>query len=91
MTKILILKVDARISHNTNFFITNIDNTSERNLVSSTLNINIMDKVENCEIYQSNNEILTVLYCCQLKSILPATCCLEKIKRDNTENLIKLF
>jgi len=84
-------KVDARISHNTNFFITNIDNTSDRNLVSSTLNIKIMNKVNNCEIYQSNNEISQFYIVVSSNQFTSNDAALEKIKKENTENLIKLF
>lgn len=84
-------KVDASISHSSNFFITNIDNTSERNLVSSTLNIKIMNKVSNCEIYQTNNEISQFYIVVSSNQFTSNDAALEKIKRENTENLIKLF
>jgi len=84
-------KIDSSISHNSNFFITNIDNTSERNLVSSTLNITIMDMVENCEIYQASNEISQFYIVVSSKQFTSNDAALEKIKKDNTENLVKLF
>ena len=84
-------KVDANISHNSNFFITNIDNTSERNLVSSTLNIKIMNKVRNCEIYQSNNEISQFYIVVSSNQFTSNDAALEKIKKENAENLVKLF
>ena len=84
-------KVDANISHNSNFFITNIDNTSERNLVSSTLNIKIMNKVSNCEIYQSNNEISQFYLVVSSNQFTSNDAALEKIKKENAENLVKLF
>ena len=84
-------KVDAHISHNTNFFITNIDNTSERNLVSSTLNITIINKVKNCEIYQSNNEISQFYIVVSSNQFTSNDAAYEKIKKENTENLVKLF
>ena len=84
-------KVDASISHSGNFFITNIDNTSERNLVSSTLNIKIMNKVSNCEIYQSNNEISQFYIVVSSNQFTSNDAALEKIKKENAENLVKLF
>ena len=84
-------KVDASISHNSNFFITNIDNTSERNLISSSLKINIIDQVNNCEIYQSNNEISQFYIVVSTKQFTSNDAAQEKIKKENTENLIKLF
>ena len=84
-------KVDASISHNSNFFITNIDNTSDRNLVSSKLNITIMNKDNNCEIYQSNNEISQFYIVVGSNQFTSNDAALEKIKKENTENLIKLF
>lgn len=84
-------KVDASISHNSNFFITNIDNTSERNLVSSQLNLTIINKVNNCEIYQSNNEISQFYIVVSSNQFTSNDAALEKIKKENTENLVKLF
>ena len=84
-------KLDASISHNSNFFITNIDNTSERNLVSSSLKINIIDQVNNCEIYQSNNEISQFYIVVSTKQFTSNDAAQEKIKKENSENLIKLF
>ena len=84
-------KLDASISHKNDFFITNIDNTSERNLVSSSLRINIIDQVDNCEIYQSNNEISQFYIVVSTKQFTSNDAAQEKIKTENTENLIKLF
>jgi len=84
-------KIDANISHKSNFFITNIDNTSERNLVSSTLNIKILNKVNSCEIYTSNNEISQFYIVVDSKQFPSNDAALKKIKKDNTENLIKIF
>ena len=84
-------KLDASISHKSDFFITNIDNTSERNLVSSSLRINIIDQVDNCEIYQSNNEISQFYIVVSTKQFTSNDAAQEKIKKENTENLIKLF
>ena len=84
-------KVDASISHNSNFFITNIDNTSERNLISSKLNLKIMSELNNCEIYQSNNEISQFYIVVSSNQFTSNDAALEKIKKENTENLVKLF
>ena len=84
-------KLDASISHKNDFFITNIDNTSERNLVSSSLRINIIDQIDNCEIYQSNNEISQFYIVVSTKQFTSNEAAQEKIKKENTENLIKLF
>ena len=84
-------KLDASISHKNDFFITNIDNTSERNLVSSSLRINIIDQIDNCEIYQSNNEISQFYIVVSTKQFTSNDAAQEKIKKENTENLIKLF
>lgn len=84
-------KVDARISHRSSFFITNIDNTSERNLISSKLNLKIMSELNNCEIYQSNNEISQFYIVVSSNQFTSNDAALEKIKKENTENLVKLF
>ena len=44
-------EIKASVEHSTNLFITNIDNTSDREKISTNLNIRITNILLNCEIY----------------------------------------
>ena len=59
--------------------------------MSSTLNITIINKVKNCEIYQSNNEISQFYVVVSSNQFTSNDAAYEKIKKENTENLVKLF
>ena len=50
MIKIQILKFKAKINHSSNLFITNIDNTSDREKIDTKLSIQIIDNKSNCQI-----------------------------------------
>ena len=55
-------KIRARIVHSSNLFITNTDNTSDRERVSTTLYVTVENHDE-CQIY-SNDKCFTILYLC---------------------------
>ena len=47
-------EVQANISHSQNLYITNIDNTSDREQIDSNISIKIFDKELNCVTYKYN-------------------------------------
>ena len=50
-----------------------------------------MDMINNCEIYQASNEISQFYIVVSSKQFTSNDAALEKIKKENTENLVKLF
>ena len=50
-------ELEASISHNTDVFITNIDNTSDRENITSDLSIKIIDKRFKCEAFLYNDQL----------------------------------
>lgn len=85
------LKIEANISHQSNLFITNIDNTSDREKVISTLDIKILNKKDNCYIYDSNFNISQFYIFAASDNFLSNQAALKKIKKNNTESLVKKF
>ena len=50
-------EIKANITHGSNLYITNIDNTSDRERITSTLSITIIDNQSACQIYDYNQTI----------------------------------
>jgi len=85
------LKIRSSIEHVDDLFITNIDNTSDRYRISSTLINEIYDNYNNCKVYQQSEEISqTYVFASNSKFISNSTAT-EKIKSNNINELIKLF
>ena len=84
-------KVDASISHNTNFFITNIDNTSDRENVSTRMDINIIDKNKDCVTFSFSETIDYFYIYASSETFSSNQKALEEIRFYNTETLIKKF
>ena len=84
-------EVRASISHTTDLFITNIDNTSDRESITSIINLNIYSKNENCFTYAYNNQINQFFIYASSDKFLSNQKAIEKIKHDNTEILVKKF
>ena len=85
------LKIEANISHQSNLFITNIDNTSDREKVMSTLDIKIFNKKDSCYIYDRNFNISQFYIFAASDNFLSNQAAFKKIKKDNTESLVKKF
>ena len=85
------LVIEASISHQSNLFITNIDNTSDREKIISSLDIKIFNKQDNCYIYGKNNSISQFYIFAASDNFLSNQGAIKKIKKDNTESLVKKF
>ena len=84
-------EIQANISHSTNLFITNVDNTSDRERVSSTINLKIFDKRKNCFTYSSTENVSQFYVLASSDKFISNKSALEKIKIDHTEYLVKRF
>ena len=84
-------EIKANINHNTNLYITNIDNTSDREKINTKLSINIINKDSNCILF---NDVITVsqfyIYASSDK-FLSNQLAVKKIKKDNTESTVRQF
>ena len=83
--------IEAEINHKTEIFVTNIDNTSDRERVMTTLKVRVYDKELDCVIFKFNDEISQFYIYASSEKFLSNTKAVESIKYNNTEELVKNF
>ena len=84
-------EIQANIIHSANLYITNIDNTSDREKISTKLSIKIINNKSNCVAF--NDEITVSQFYIYVSSekFLSNKMALKKIKRENTEEVVRQF
>ena len=85
------LEIQANISHSTNLYITNIDNTSDREKITTNLSIKIINKESNCIIFNDEITISQFYIYASSDKFLSNQIAVKKIKKDNTESTVKKF
>ena len=83
--------IKADINHETEIFVTNINNTSDRERVMTTLQVRVYDKELDCAIFKFNDEISKFYIYASSEKFLSNTKAVESIKYNNTEELVKNF
>ena len=85
------LEIQANISHSINLYITNIDNTSDREKINTTLSIKILNEESNCIVF--NDKIIVSQFYIYASSdkFLSNQTAVKKIKKDNTESTVRQF
>ncbi len=83
--------IKAEINHSTEIFVTNIDNTSDREKITSSLKVKIYDDKLNCIIFNFDDRISQFYIYASSEKFLSNTRALESIKFNNTEELVKIF
>jgi len=82
-------EIRASISHKDQLYITNIDNTSDREKITSTLSVVIQDTNLDCAIFE-NKESLSQFYIFASNDFfLSNKTAVKEIKKNNTEELVK--
>ena len=84
-------EIQADISHSQNLFITNIDNTSDREKINSSINIKIFDKELNCFTHSYSETISQFYVLASSDQFISNNTAVEEIKFENTEYLVKKF
>ena len=84
-------QIDASISHTTNLYITNIDNTSDRERVNSSINLKIYDSELDCYTYEYEDSISQFYVLAAGDKFISNKNAEEKIKEENVDYLIKVF
>jgi len=84
-------EIHAKINHFNKVYITNADNTSSREKISSNLVINIFNKDEKCTTFQNNYTLSQFYIFSSNNHFISNQKAVKKIKEDNTENLVKKF
>tara|TARA_B100000963_G_scaffold312316_1_gene289680 strand:- start:1396 stop:1878 length:483 start_codon:yes stop_codon:yes gene_type:complete len=84
-------EIKSSINHKENVYITNIDNTSDRTNVDSYLNIEIIDNINDCSIFKFDKNISQFHILADSSKYISNNIAVEKMKTENTENLVKDF
>ena len=79
-------KIKANISHTSNIYITNIDNTSDRERIITKLFFQVIDAVSQCQILNEQIEVSQFYIYASSDKFLSNQTALRKIKKNNTES-----
>ena len=82
-------EIQSDISHSTNLFITNIDNTSDREKIDTKLSIKIINKESNCIVFNDEIGVSQFYIYASSDKFLSNQVAVKKIKKDNTESTVK--
>ena len=84
-------QIKANVHHETNLFVTNIDNTSDREKISTNLSIQIIDLKLDCELFNDEISVSQFYIYASSDKFLSNQTALKKIKKDNMEAVVKKF
>ena len=79
------------ISHASDIYVTNIDNTSDRENINSVLTISIYDNRYDCKRFYYNDSLSQFYIYASSDKFISNQKALEKIKYNNTEALVRKF
>ncbi len=86
-----IYEIRANINHTANIYITNIDNTSNRERVITKIDIKIFDKKTKCNVYSFVDDVSNFYVFASSDKFISNQNALKRIKFDNTETIVKNF
>jgi hypothetical protein len=81
----------ASINHTNDIFITNIDNTSDRENITSDLTISVVDKRYKCDAFNYSDSLSQFYIYASSDKFMSNQKALKEIKFNNTEELIRKF
>ena len=84
-------EIQADISHSQSLFITNIDNTSDREKINSSVIVKILNKELNCFTHSYSETITQFYILASSDQFISNSTAVEEIKIENTEYLVKKF
>ena len=84
-------QIEASISHTTNLYITNIDNTSDRERVDSSIDLKIYDSELDCYTYEYEDSLSQFYVLAAGDKFISNKSAEEKIKEENIDYFIKVF
>ena len=82
-------EIKASINHNVNLFITNIDNTSDREKIDTSLSFQINNNFDNCQLVSDEISVSQFYIYASGDKFFSNQSAVKKIKKDNTESLVK--
>ena len=85
------LEIKISVSHGTNIYITNIDNTSDRERVTSSISASLNNKDLDCVVFNEAISLNQFYIYAPNERFLSNQSALKKIKKENTETLVRKF
>jgi hypothetical protein len=84
-------EIQANINHSTNLYITNIDNTSDREKIETRLSVKIIDRKSKCIVFKDDIFVSQFYIYASSDKFLSNQLAFKKIKKDNTESTVNQF
>ena len=84
-------EIQANINHSSNLYITNIDNTSDREKINTKLSIRIINKKSNCISFNDEITVSQFYIYASSDKFLSNQAAVKKIKKNNTESTVRQF
>ena len=84
-------EIQANINHSSNIYITNIDNTSDREKINTELSVKIKDNNSNCIVFEDEINVSQFYIFASSDKFLSNQTAVEKIKKNNTESTVRKF
>ena len=84
-------EIQASIGHSSNVFITNIDNTSDRERITSVVDIMIYNKILKCFSYTYSDSVSQFYIFAPSEKFISNKIAIEEIKYESTEYFVKNF
>ena len=85
------LEIKSSISHASDLYVTNIDNTSDRARIETNLVIDIVDIKYDCNVRTFNKNVSQFYIFADSSNYISNNKAVDKIKKENTEALVKDF
>jgi len=85
------LKIEAKIEHSSDLYITNIDNTSDRENITSSLFIKVFNGNNDCYIFEDKLKVSQFYIYAQGNKFLSNREAIKRIKKDNTDIMVRNF
>ena len=85
------LQIQADVSHSNKLFITNIDNTSDRERIDSKINLKVYDNELGCLTYLYTNNVSQYYVLAASDKFISNKTAVDEIKLENIEYLVKVF
>lgn len=84
-------ELQGSINHSSNLFITNIDNTSDREKIESSIELKIYDKLNECFSFKFNQNVSQFYILSASDRYTSNKTAIEEIKFSNTDYFVKSF
>ena len=84
-------EINANINHSSNIYITNIDNTSDREKITTYLSIQIIDTVSKCQIFNKEINVSQFYIYASDDKFLSNQTAAREIKKTNTDLSVNRF